>query len=132
MMETILYLVLTVVGLFVFMQLYIRLLSFFKKGKQISGVKGKIGKEIETGNKVLIYFFTPSCSACKPMTPVIDELSRKFNNLFKVNLASDTEIGRSFGVMGTPALVLVEDKKIKSYILGARNKHFIEKLLSHG
>ena len=63
------------------------------------------------------------------MTPVIDELRKEFSNLFKVNLARDMDIGRNFGVMGTPALVLVEDRKIKSYILGARNRHFIEKLL---
>ncbi|HID39705.1 MAG TPA: thioredoxin [Calditrichaeota bacterium] len=129
-MESVLYLVLTIVGLFIFMQLYMRFASFLKKGKTISGLKkGEISKEIEEGNRVLVYFYTPSCSACKPMTPVVNELSSEFKNLFKVNLANNMEMGRSFGVMGTPALVLVEDKKIKSYVLGARNRHFIEKLL---
>ncbi len=128
-MDSILYIVLIIVGFFVAMQVYIRLVSAFKKGKTVSGVKGEIGREIEKGNKVLVYFFTPTCSACKPMTPVIEELRKEFSNLFKVNLARDMDTGRHFGVMGTPALVLVEDKKIKSYILGARNRHFIEKLL---
>ncbi|HGY56598.1 MAG TPA: thioredoxin [Caldithrix abyssi] len=128
-MDSILYIVLIIVGFFVAMQVYIRLVSALKKGKTISGVKGEIGREIEKGNKVLVYFFTPTCSACKPMTPVIEELRKEFSNLFKVNLARDMDTGRHFGVMGTPALVLVEDKKIKSYILGARNRHFIEKLL---
>jgi len=128
-MESILYLILTVAALFVFMQLYIRFASFLKKGKEVSGVKGEIGREIEKGNKVLVYFFSPTCSACKAMTPVVDELRREFKNIFKVNLADDMETGKSFRVMGTPALVLVENKKIKFYILGARKRPFIEKLL---
>jgi len=120
-MENILYIVLAIAGLFVVMQLYIRLSGIFKKGKVIKGVKGKLGKDVQSGRKVLVYFYTNSCAACKPMTPLVDR--------YKINLSTDMDTGRAFGVMGTPATVLVEGQKIKSFNLGARSENFIRNLL---
>ena len=128
-MDTILYIVLTIVGLFVVMQLYIRLSAVFKKGKVIEGVKGKLGSEVVSGGKLLVYFYTNSCAACKPMTPVIDRLKKEYKNVHKVNLATDMDTGRAFGVMGTPATILVEDRKIKSFNLGARTESFLRNLI---
>ena len=128
-MESILYNVLAIVGLFIVMQLYIRLSSVFKKGKLIKGVKGKLGSEVLSGRKLLVYFYTNSCAACKPMTPVVDRLKKEFKNIHKVNLATDMDIGRAFGVMGTPATILVEDQKIKSFNLGTRTEAFLRNLV---
>lgn len=128
-METILYIVLTIVGLFVVMQLYIRLSGVFKKGKVIEGVRGRLGNDIQSGRKLLVYFYTNSCAACKPMTPLIDHLRKEFKNIHKVNLATDMDTGRAFGVMGTPATILVEDQKIKSFDLGARKEAFLRNLI---
>ncbi|MEJ2055150.1 MAG: thioredoxin family protein [Calditrichaceae bacterium] len=128
-MESILYIVLAIIGLFVIMQLYIRLSGFFKKGKVIAGVKGKLGKDVQSGRTVLVYFYTNSCAACKPMTPVIDRLKKEFKNIYKINLSTDMNTGRAFGVMGTPATVLVEQQKIKSYNLGAKTEAYLRNLL---
>ena len=64
------------------------------------------------------------------MTPVIDEMRGKKNNVYKINLAKENErkIGQIFGVMGTPATVVVEDSKIDQFILGARSKNFLTSL----
>jgi len=129
-MENILYIVLAIVGLFIVMQLYVRLSSLLKKGKTIDGVKGKLGNEIRSGKKLLVYFYTNSCAACKPMTPVIDRLKKEHSNIHKINLATDMDIGRSFGVMGTPATILVEEQKIRSFNLGAKSEPFLRSLLS--
>jgi len=128
-METILYIVLTIVGLFVLMQLYIRLSAVLKKGKVIEGVKGKLGSDIRSGRKLLVYFYTNSCAACKPMTPMIDHLKKEFKNIHKINLASEMDVARAFGVMGTPATILVEDQKIKSFNLGAKTESFLRNLI---
>lgn len=128
-MATILYVVLTIVGLFVVMQLYIRLSAVFKKGKVIEGIRGKLGKDIQSGRKLLVYFYTNSCAACKPMTPMVDRLKKEFKNIHKINLATDMDIGRAFGVMGTPATILVEDQKIKSFNLGARTESYLRNLI---
>ena len=128
-MESILYIVMTIAGLFVVMQLYIRLSSVFKKGKVIEGVKGKLGNEVSSGKKLMVNFYTNSCAACKQMTPVVDRLKKEYKNIHKVNLATDMDIGRAFGVMGTPATILVEDQKIKSYNLGSKTEAFLRNLI---
>lgn len=129
-MESILYIVLTIIGLFVVMQLYVRLSSWFREGKSVSGVTGSLGKELRSGKRILVYFYTNSCAACKPMTPVIDRLKKEFKNIHKVNLETDMETGRKFGVMGTPATVVVENEKITGFHLGAKNEQFLRNLLT--
>lgn len=117
------------VGLFVLLQLFIRVSTYLKKGKEITGLSGKLGKDIASGKKQLIYFFTNSCAAYKPMSPVVDKLAKEFKNVHKVNLATEMETGRKFGVMGTPAVVPVESGKIKEFSLGAKTEFYLRKLL---
>ncbi|MGD9489602.1 MAG: thioredoxin family protein [Calditrichaceae bacterium] len=129
-MQGFLYLILVIVGFFVVMQLYIRISSIMKKGKIIDGVNGKMGKEIKAGKRILVYFYTSSCAACKPMTPVIEKLKKEFESVHMVNLAKDMATAKAFGVMGTPATVLVENQKIMSFNLGAKSEDFLRKLLN--
>ena len=128
-MDNILYIMLAFVGIFVLLQLFTRVSTYLKKGKEVTGISGKLGKDIASGRKQLIYFFTQSCAACKPMTPVIDTLSKEHKNIHKVNLATEMETGRKFGVMGTPAVVLVESGKIKEFSLGAKSEYYLRNLL---
>jgi protein-disulfide isomerase len=62
------------------------------------------------------------------MTPVVDEMMNEKNNVYKINLAKDYNIGKIFGVMGTPATIIVDESKIDQYILGARSKNFLIEL----
>ncbi len=129
-MDNLLYIVFFVVGLFVLMQIYIRLSTWMKKGKAVDNIGGDLGREISSGGRHLLYFYTASCGACKPMTPVVDKLKKEFGNIHKVNLAADMETGRKFGVMGTPATVVVENSKIVSYVLGYKNESYLRNLLT--
>jgi thioredoxin 1 len=128
-MDVLLYIVLIIVGFFVVMNLFVWISGFLKKGKKIDELSGELGAGIKAGNKLLVYFYSPSCGACKAMTPVVEEMSRKNSNIFKINVARDWDIARKFGVMGTPATILVENSKISKYILGARNEQFLRGLL---
>lgn len=128
-METLLYLVLVVIGFFVFIQLFIKISTIFKKGKQAPQVSGALGQKIQAGQKVLVYFFSPTCSACKVMTPVVDRMRKDNPNVFKIDVTQKPEISRAFGVMGTPATILVENKKIAQYALGARPERFLTGLV---
>lgn len=128
-MENIIYIIAVFFGILILMQLYMRLTTFLKKGKPVEGVSGSLGRDISKYQKLLVYFYTNSCAACKPMTPVIDKLSKEFNNVRKVNLSQDLETARAFGVMGTPATVLVENKKIAKFDLGAKTESYLRSLL---
>jgi thioredoxin 1 len=112
------------------MQIFVRLSTYFKKGKELSGIGGELGKKINSGEKLLVYFFSPGCGACKPVTPIIDKMKKDNSNIYKIDVSQKPEVGREFGVMGTPATIVVENKKIAQYILGARNEAFITKLIN--
>ena len=129
-MDNLLYIIFFIIGLFVFMQLYVRISTWKKKGKKIENIGGELGRKLEDGDRHLIYFYTRSCSACKTMTPVVDTLTQGFKNIHKINLATDMETARKFGVMGTPATVVVENSKIISYVLGYKNASFLRNLLT--
>jgi thioredoxin 1 len=129
MLETILYIFGAVVGFFVLMNAYVMLSGWMKRGKKLENLRGELGKQIMAGKRLLIYFYSPSCTACKTMTPVVSKLNKENKNVQMVNLATDMEIGRKFGVMGTPATVIVENERIEKFLLGARSEQFLRNLL---
>lgn len=63
------------------------------------------------------------------MTPVVDKLRKENKNVFKINLARQMDMARAFGVMGTPATVLVKNSKIDTYVLGAKTEAYLRGLL---
>ncbi len=129
MTDILLYIVLTIVGFFVFMQLFFWISGFLKRGKKIENINGEVGRRIQSGNRLLLYFYSPTCGACKPMTPIIDKMKKEFKDIFSINLAKDMKTARAFGVMGTPATVIVEQGKIKKFVLGARSENFLRDLM---
>ena len=128
-MEEFLYIILAVIGFILFMQIFVRLSTYLKKGKEINGIGGELGKKINAGEKLLVYFFSPSCGACRSVTPVIEKMKNENSNVYKIDVSQKPEISRGFGVMGTPATIVVENRKISQYILGARTESFIRKLI---
>ena len=129
MLESIFYIVLVIIGFFVFIQIYFLINSFLKKGKTITPFEGEIGKKVSAGKKMLLYFYSPTCGPCKAMTPVVDQLRKENKDVHKINLSRDMSIGRVFGVMGTPATILVENSRIKKYVLGARSESYLRGLI---
>jgi len=104
-------------------------LKMFESIKNEKVVIGTFGKNLAQRGKHLLYFYSPSCSACKTMTPRLEVLKQEFPNIHNVNLATDMDIGRTFGVMGTPSVVVVEDQKISAYHVGAKSDQFLRSLL---
>jgi thioredoxin 1 len=129
MFETILYVVGGIVGFFIIMNLFVLVNGWMKKGRVLTNLSGELGRKIAAGQRMLLYFYSPSCTACKSMTPVIDKMRTENMNVQKINLTKDMDIGRQFGIMGTPATVLVEDSKIQKFYLGARSEQFLRKLI---
>ncbi len=129
MVNVFLYIILAIVGFFVFMQLFVWISGLLKKGRKIENVKGELGRKIQSGNRLLVYFYSPSCGACRAMTPVIDKMKKEFGNIFSINLAKDMETARVFGVMGTPATVIVNQGRIQKFVLGARSEKFLREII---
>lgn len=118
----------SVVFLFLLMQVWIVIKTKSNKVKDLSGISGEIGKAISNHKSLVLYFFSPSCSACKVQTPMVEELKKSFPNIFSLDISKDINLARQFGVMATPTTLVVKNKVIKEVFLDAQRK---EKLLSY-
>lgn len=79
--------------------------------------------------RLLVYFWSPSCGMCRGMTPVIEKLVAERGDVLKVNTAESVAIARHFGVMATPSLALVEQGIVKKLVIGAKSEPQIRALL---
>lgn len=112
------YILAGVFGLLLLMQVSFRLRGWLKKGKPVPEVGGKLGTQIKRGGKLVAYFYSPTCSACRTQEKNLAQVQEKFSSIIKVNVARDMDAARAFGVMGTPTTVIIEKGVIKNYFVG--------------
>ena len=107
-----------IIGLMAIMQLVIRLKVRALRGKPLPALAGPWAKRLGHASS-LLYFFSPGCAACRPLTPRFQEMSqRKPKSVFVVNVADELPLARALGVMATPSIVEVTDGIIVSYHVG--------------
>jgi thioredoxin 1 len=124
------YFVIALVAFILAMNLSVVLRAKFKKGKVVNDIGGKIGEAIKRGERVMLYFYSPTCSACKVQTPIIDNLISLANGrtkIFKIDVSRDVNTALKFGVMGTPSIVVVEDGKIKEFFVGVKSENILRR-----
>lgn len=129
-MLTILYIVISVI-LLVFSLQFMMIIGARKlKGKNISGLQGKLKILEKKGSKGLIYFFSPSCRACKVQTPIVKELQKSIKNVFDVDISRDMQTAKVFGIKATPTTVIVENGTVKNVLLGVKQKNVLKNYLT--
>lgn len=66
--------------------------------------------------RVLVDFYANWCGPCKMLSPVLEKVSDEID-IIKVNVDSNQELARLYGVMSIPCIILFEDgKEIKRNI----------------
>lgn len=113
----------------VVLQLVIVIGAKRRRGRRVQSVGGELGAAVNSGARVLAYFYSPSCAVCKTQTPVIEALEKEYENIFKINVGEHFEAARAFGVMGTPTMVVVDQGKIVDMYVGARSEAFLREAL---
>jgi len=79
--------------------------------------------------RLLVYFWSPTCGMCRGMTPIIDKLAAERGDVLKVNAAESVDLAKHFGVMATPSLALVKQGVVKKILVGAKSEPQIRVLL---
>ncbi len=70
--------------------------------------EGDFEKEVmESGNPVIVDFFTPPCAPCKALVPVLERSAGKYPNVkvVKVNAWNNQGLCARFKIVGVPALL---------------------------
>lgn len=108
-----------VLGLMMIMQLAIRLKVRALRGKPLPALMGLWSKRLDGQSSSLLYFHSPGCAACRPLTPRFQEMSqRRPNSVFVVNVADDLQLAQALGVMATPSIVEITNGVIANYHVG--------------
>jgi thioredoxin 1 len=128
-MMIILYIFLGIVALFILLQYSIVFSAKRTQGTKISGLPAKLKSLEKNGSKGIVYFFSPSCRACKAQTPIIKSLQKGYRNVFDVDISSDMETARIFGIKATPATVGVKNGVIDKVYVGVKQKDIFEQYL---
>ncbi len=98
-------------------------------GKPAPELSGAAGRAIRKGRRALFYFYSAHCPPCKAMTPVIDALAERHENVFKIDISEDFATARKFGVIATPSVILVEGGAIQRFLIGAQSESRLARLM---
>ncbi|MDP1823451.1 MAG: thioredoxin family protein [Archangium sp.] len=88
------------------------------KGQPLPALPGKTGARIAAAEHALIYFFTPSCAACRAVTPKMKALAQQGKSVFPIDLTEDMALAQALSVMATPTTVEVDHGKVVGVHIG--------------
>ncbi len=101
-----------------------------KKAKKNVGLKvNEILPEFR-GRDFFLYLYSPGCTPCIRLTPVIKDLISKGVKGRMIDVTKNIEIARKLGIMATPSVVIVKDGYIQDVLMGLIKPEDIENRLT--
>jgi thioredoxin 1 len=97
-------------------------------GRPAPDLSDLLGPAASGGGRTLYYFYSARCVPCHEMTPRIDRLSAEHAGIVKVDIGSARDAAIRFGVMATPTVVVVEDGKIVTALVGPQSERRLRAL----
>ena len=97
------------------------------QGKPLPEVPGPVGKSLRQAQRGLAYFFSPSCGACRAITPVIKQLSEKNRDVHVIDVTTQFDVARALKVLATPTIVEVEAGRIVAVHVGPVPPQLVER-----
>lgn len=120
-----------VVGVMLVMQVLPVVLSRKAVGKPVPELVPELvpflNETQKQASRLLVYFWSPTCAVCRPMSKAIDAIGS--DSIVKVNVMEAMPLAQAFHVMGTPSVAVVEGGVVKALQVGARSEAQLRGLL---
>lgn len=87
-----------------------------------------LGSKQISDDRFLLYFWSPHYIISTGMSNTIDELSKTYNNILKVDTMQNLNIGTQFRILGTPSVVIINHGEIEKMWIGAKSRDQLIKL----
>ncbi|WP_174616221.1 thioredoxin family protein [Virgibacillus ihumii] len=83
----------------------------------------ELNKKVKSGEKLFVYFYSPTCPHCKKTTPMLAPLAKDMNvDMKKLNLIEFPAMASMYMVRSTPTLVYFNNGKEVDRVNGAQSK----------
>jgi thioredoxin 1 len=82
---------------------------------------------------VLVDFYTDTCTPCKKMSPILEEMAGEFSGkikILKVNAGVNPELAKKYQIRAVPTYVLFNNGEIDKITTGAMSKSAFKKWLN--
>ena len=82
--------------------------------------------ENSNNKKSILYFYTPTCGACRTQAPIIDKLKEDLSSVGKIDLSVNREAASEFGIMGTPTTAIMVGNNVAEIFVGLKKYDFLK------
>jgi thiol-disulfide isomerase/thioredoxin len=115
------------IALVIGMNIFVRRAARALAGQPLPELPGQLGKSISGAKQGLVYFFSPGCAACRPITPKIKALSSKNKNVFAVDVTENLDLARALRVMATPSILEIGEGRVVDVHVGGLPPALLQK-----
>ncbi|PMP91487.1 MAG: thioredoxin [Hydrogenobaculum sp.] len=125
-MHAIITLIIIFLILFLAFIISLRLLATYKMKK----LKGATLNEFKNEKKLILYFYSENCGACKVMAPIVDSIKEVKVKKIDVFSKEGAKLVQELGIMGTPTTVIIEKGNVVNAFIGVKKKEDILNMFS--
>ncbi|MGC9143834.1 thioredoxin family protein [Hydrogenobaculum sp.] len=125
-MHAIITLIIIFLILFLAFIISLRFLATYKMKK----LKGATLNEFKNEKKLILYFYSENCGACKVMAPIVDSIKEVKVKKIDVFSKEGAKLVQELGIMGTPTTVIIEKGNVVNAFIGVKKKEDILNMFS--